>query len=360
MASGGSENGGGRPMTVEGLIALNTEIAALVRAGSPLEVGLGRSSEELPGRLGAVASKLAARMERGQSLVEALEAEKGTIPPLYRAVVEAGARTGNAAPALEGMSRYLRGFAEARDAVGLALWYPLLVVTLAYVLFLGMAILLAPRFVSAFQSLGLPATPALETVDWLGRFAWAWWPVWPLVLAWIAFAWFRSGRASWFDAGVWNFLELFPWMRSLLRDYRSAAFAELLALLLENRIAYPEALTLASEATGEAALIRDSRKVAEAMRLGRPAEEAAAEAASRSFSPMLRWVLAYGRTEGSVVRALRNLVPMYRSRAALRATKMRTLLPSLIVVFVGATAALMYALTLFLPLTGMLNELAGP
>lgn len=360
MASGGSENGAGRALTVEGLIALNAEIAALVRAGSSLEIGLGRSSEELPGRLGTVASKLAARMERGESLVDALEAEKATIPPLYRAVVEAGARTGNVAPALEGMSRYLRGFAEARDAVGLALWYPLLVATLAYVLFLGVTVVVVPRFVSTFQSLGIPATRPLELADWAGRTAWAWWPIWPLFLTWIAFSWIRSGRASWFNTGSWSFLGVFPWMRSLLRDYRSAAFAELLALLLENRIAYPEAVTLAAEATGEAALIDGSRKIADSIRSGRPAEQAAAEVATKSFSPMLRWVLAHGGAEGSVIQALRSLVPMYRSRAAFRAMKLRSLLPSIVVVFVGATAAMIYALTLFLPLTGMLKELAGP
>jgi len=360
MASGGSGKGRGRPITVDELIALNAEIAALVRAGSPLEIGLGRSGEDLPGRLGAVASKLAARMERGQTLVEALDAEKGTIPPLYRAVVETGSRTGDVSSALEGMSRYLRGYVEARDAVGPALWYPLLVATLAYVLFLGLAVVLVPRFVSSFASLGLPTTRALETLDWVGRTAWVWWPIWPILLAVIAFAWVRSGRASWFDAGSWNFLGLFPWMRSLMRDYRSAAFAELLALLLENRIAYPEAVTLAAEATGEAGLIGDSHRLADAMRSGLPADQAAAQVASNAFSPMLRWVLAHGRTEGSIIQALRNLVPMYRSRAALRAAKLRTLLPSLVVVFVGATAALIYALTLFLPLTGMLKELAGP
>ncbi|WP_165073656.1 type II secretion system F family protein [Paludisphaera rhizosphaerae] len=360
MVGGGSDEAGGRPITVEELIALNAEIAALVRAGSPLEFGLGRSGKDLPGRLGQVASKLSARMERGQTLVEALDAEKGTIPPLYRAVVEAGSRTGNVASALEGLSKYLRGYAEARDAVGLALWYPLLVATLAYFLFLGVAVVLVPRFVSAFAHLGLPATRTLEILDGVGRTAWAWWPIWPVLLVLIAFAWVRSGKASWFDARSWNFLGLFPWMRSLVRDYRSAAFAELLALLLENRIGYPDAVTLAAEATGEAGLIGDSHKIAEAMRSGRPADQAVVEGSASSFSPMLRWVLAHGRTEGSVVQALRNLAPMYRSRAALRAAKLRTLLPSLIVVFVGATAALIYALTLFLPLTGLLKELAGP
>jgi len=360
MTENGVKGGGGRPVTVEELVALNEEIAALVRAGSPLESGLGRSGEDLPGRLGVIAERLSARMKRGESLVDALDAEKATIPPLYRAVVEAGARTGDVGAALRGMSRYLRGFAEARDAVGLALWYPLVVATLAYALFLGMATVIAPRFHAAFASLGLPTTRALTVIEALGRSAWFWWPIWPLALAAVAIAWVRSGRASRFDAGSWTFLSLFPWMRSLVRDYQSAGFAELTALLLENRIAYPKAVSLAAEATGNARLIDEAHAIAATMERGGTAAEAVGSRTFQAFSPMLRWALAYGHSEGSLVRALRNLAPMYRARAAYKAEKVRLLLPSLVIIVVGASAALLYALTLFLPLTGMLNELAGP
>ncbi|WP_165251444.1 type II secretion system F family protein [Paludisphaera soli] len=347
-------------MTVAELVALNEEIAALVRAGSPLEAGLGRTSGELPGRLRGVAAALADRMKRGQSLVEALDAEGAAIPPLYRAVVEAGARTGDVSAALGGMSRYLRGFAEARDAVGLALWYPLVVASLAYALFLGVVVVLAPRFGEAFASLGLPTTRALALVESIGRTAWIWWPIWPIVLAAVAAAWFRSGRASRLDASSWTFLGLFPWMRSLVRDYQSAGFAELLALLLENRVAYPKAVALAAEATGNAALIAEARTLAAALESGSSAERAIAGGVFRSFAPMLRWVLAHGHSEGSLVHSLRNLAPMYRSRATYKADKLRVLLPSILILVVGMTATLLYAFTLFLPLSGMMNELAGP
>lgn len=358
--AGSGPGGGGRPVTVAELVALNEEIAALVRAGSPLEAGLGRSAAELPGRTGGVAGSLADRMRRGATLAEALEAEGPAIPPLYRAVVEAGSRSGDLPAALAGVSGYLRGFAEARESVGLALWYPLIVVTIAYGLFIGLVVSFAPRLAAAFASLGLPATRAMRAVELIGETAWLWWPIWPLALVALAVAWVRSGRAARFDGRSWNFLGLFPWMRSLVRDYRSAGFAELLALLLENRVEYPRAVTLAAEATGDARLVAEAHAVAADLERGRSAGEAVAGGAFRAFSPMLRWVLSHGEAEGSLPRALRNLVPMYRSRAASSAAKLRVLLPSLIVVVVGASATLVYAATLFLPLSGLLNELAGP
>ena len=250
MSESSSEAAGARPVTIDQLTALNEEIVALVRAGSPLERGLVNAGEDLPGRLGAVTKVLANRLGRGEDLSSALEAEKNTIPPIYRAVVEAGSRTGDLASALQGLTRYLRGYSETRAAIGLALWYPLLVVTLAYALFIGVVTQVVPRFREAFETFDLPSADALRFVERVGELARYWWPLWPLMLCWIAFAWWRSGRAAQFNQSGWTFLGMFPWMRPMLRDHQSAGFAEMLALLLENKVAYPEAVSLAAEATG--------------------------------------------------------------------------------------------------------------
>src|SRR3954454_9198412 len=114
---------GGGAIALEDLIALNDEIAALVRAGVPLERGLLDVGGELRGRLRAIATGLGERMGRGESLPQALEAEGERIPRVYRAVVQAGLRTGRLAVALEGLARLARRVADLRRVVGLALIY---------------------------------------------------------------------------------------------------------------------------------------------------------------------------------------------------------------------------------------------
>ena len=54
-------------------------------------------------------------------------------------------RSGQLPIALEGLARFVRGYSEARTAIGLALWYPLVVLTLAYALFVGLVISIVPR-----------------------------------------------------------------------------------------------------------------------------------------------------------------------------------------------------------------------
>ena len=142
------------PITLDQLLALNDEIAALVRAGIPLERGLQVAGRDLRGRLGRLASALGQRLSRGESLSDALRGEERAVPPLYRAVVEAGARSGRLTVALEGLAEYVRGYSEARTAIGLALWYPLLVLALAYGLFVGLVSLAVPRVCGGLRVVG--------------------------------------------------------------------------------------------------------------------------------------------------------------------------------------------------------------
>ena len=76
------------------MIALNDEIAALVRAKVPLEGTLSQLGEDLPSRLGRITHMLAERMHRGESLSDILEREPQHFPPVYRAVWLAGLRAG--------------------------------------------------------------------------------------------------------------------------------------------------------------------------------------------------------------------------------------------------------------------------
>jgi general secretion pathway protein F len=345
---------------VEELSALNDEIIALVRAGDPLDRGLLRAGEDLPGGLSRITRALGERLERGEGLHEALEAERATIPPLYRAIVEAGARSGRLPSALEALGRYVRGYSEARTAIGVALWYPIVVMTLAYLLFLGLVIEVIPRFIGAFESLGLRVIAPLRWLEWIGELAPYWWPIGPALLVLLGIAWWRSGVAATFQSSSWSLVRLFPWMGSLLSDYESANFTELLALLLDHRVPYPQALKLAAESTGNSAMINGAQHIAKAVERGEPVARAVAAVPVESFRPFLRWSLATGQDQGSLVESLRNLAPMYRKRGAFQAEKLQVFLPTLLMLAIGGSATLLYGLALFVPLSTMLTSLATP
>ena len=60
----------------------------------PLEPGLISLGRETPGRVGRALESLGERLSEGATLDEALAAEGGHFPAVYRAVVQAGSRAG--------------------------------------------------------------------------------------------------------------------------------------------------------------------------------------------------------------------------------------------------------------------------
>ena len=73
---------------------------------------------------------------------------------------------------------------------------------------------------------------------------------------------------------------------------------------------------------------------------------------------MLRWALATGQEQGSLSSALRNLGAHYRRRGRHLAEQLSVFLPTLIMVLIGASATLFYALALFIPIIKLLGQLA--
>ena len=113
-----------RPLSLEQLAALSEEIAALARAGVPLDRGLAELARDIPGRLGTVAREMSQRLSEGQ-LIEQVAIELGNaLPPAYRSVLIAGVRAGRLPVALQDISQTARRISQLRSTIYLSLLYP--------------------------------------------------------------------------------------------------------------------------------------------------------------------------------------------------------------------------------------------
>ena len=356
-----SESGrSGGSITLDQFIALNDELAALVRAGVPLERGLIEAGRDLQGRLGAISTELGHRMGEGMRLPEAIEASGGRMPDVYRAVVEAGVRSGRLSQALEGMASIAKGYAEARRAVGMALFYPLIVSCLAYALAVFFVTAITPRFISALQGLGLPPIRALGFLERLGDTAIYWAPIPPILLGLAALRWAWSGRSVVLEGGAFGrLLNKIPLVGSMIGSYRAASFTGLLSLLIEHRVPLDEAIRLAGEASADREFRDSAGRFADSIRRGGTPDDAPSRT-SGAFPPLLSWMLTVGHRQGDLPRALEQLALTYRLRARSRADLLKLALPSLCLMVLGVGAVLVYALMLFIPLLNLYDELALP
>lgn len=350
-----------RAVKLDQLIALNDEMAALVRAGVPLEAGLTSVGEEMPGELGRLASFLGERLSAGESLPQILERHEGRFPPLWRAVVLAGLRCGRLSAALEAMATTGRRMAEVRRAVGLALLYPAIIATLAYACFLFLVLHLAPVTLAAYEGLTWKSEPFLANLTWLGRGV-VWWGVLvPLAvvvaggIGWRQFSASLLHPASSAGGGSRRHRRRRP---HVLRDSRTATFAENLALLIEHETPLPEALVLAADASGDRAAAGAAEGLAARLRAGETV--APDDEALSAFPPLLGWLMAVGGEPATLSQSLSEMADRYRDRALRSAQWLTVYLPIAITAVVGGTITLLQALAVFVPLIKLFIELGSP
>lgn len=341
-----------RRISLEEFIALADEMAALVRAGVPLERGLAGAASGFSKRSSQLVPQIAARMQAGETLSHIIATSPEALPPAYAAVLEAGIRSGRISSALEGLASSARRAADLRRMTAAALVYPLLVVLVAYGLFLFSILRLQPTVANAYRRLNVPTTKLNTVLSNLGATAPYWAPVLPIaIVAALAIWWRRSGRAM--RANGQGALAFLPTNR-LMRYGRLAAFADTLALLIEHDAPLASSVVLAADASGDDELSAAARRLASNVNRGDAGPSSTAET---GLPPVLAWLLSGDMTQGNLVEALRRSADSYRVRASRLEEQLRLYLPLGLIFVLGCTSIVIYALTVFLPWYHLLYEI---
>lgn len=351
---------GSRSLSLDQFIALNQEMAALTRAGVPLHRGLIDLGHDFPGRVGAMAETLGRRLEQGESLEDVITDESQQFPPLYRAVVLAGIKSGDLPAALEGLATTARRTAEMRRIVGLAMIYPLFVFVTAVVLFAVLASYWAPVIAQAYRDWDVSGGSFVDLMARWGALA-PWWALSvPAIAIGLAGAWWwRSGRAARAQvSGRGLRTPWFPTLARLSKAGRMASFADVLRLLIEHRTPLPDALVLAGEASGDRRLHDEARRMAERIANGATGSSPAGPPAG--FSPLLFWLLHGNAPEKQLISALDHLGRAYRHQALQMAHWLSVYLPLGLTAVIGGGAALLYSLAVLAPVFHLMHAMGAP
>ena len=382
----------GPAITLDQLTALNQEIAALARAGIPLDQGLLHLGRDMPGRLGRLASEVGERLESGQPLGEALRAVP-QMPPAYAAIVAAGIRSGRLAVALDDMATLVRRVGEMQRLMYLALLYPLLVLFLAMALF-SFTLLKCFPIVQEFYYSVSPDGHALVVLQWLAELRTYWVPAVTLtVLVGLAVWFVRQRRAL---TGVQSTGGHRRWRNratvgNVIYSGRLAVLTETLATLIEHGVPLPESLRLAADASGDRGLRDAGHQWAERLEAGEPlagcgplpgceemglapsgngenlGKTAVAKVPVPIFSQplpgvprLLGLVLTSGTSPARLGATLRRMGQSYRQEAEWMSRWVAVYLPVTLSVLIGGTATVAYALSVIWPFASVLWELSAP
>lgn len=346
------------PLKANEFIALNDEIASLLRAGIPLTVGLHGFASSVSGRLKRYSQALAERLEQGQSLPDALKSIDQNIPPTYGAILQAGAESGRLADAVESMADYARQAEETRNQMMLAMIYPTLVLMMTWFLFWLTLIFVLPRMVATLVDFGAGNSLWLDLFLNLPRevrvLGWV-----PPVLLGIGLAWGLWSAGSRRHRGALNFgwTRWLPGVRRIVRYSQWSTFSHFASELMKYGVPEARAMTLAAESTGQSQIIADVRGWTNATETGQSLSTTLK--AGPAFPPFLIGVMKIGARQNLLPTTLAHLSEIYHRKTTLSSQRFQTVFPIVLVVLIAGTAVLLYSLALFVPLIDLMSELGS-
>jgi general secretion pathway protein F len=341
-------------LSTEQWLALQQEIAAVVRAGVPLDWGLRSLAADLPGQMGRAIENLAERIKKGEPLPLALAAVGGK-ERVYAAALVAGLRSGNPALALESAVRTGRRYQRMRSSLWAELIYPLVLLLVGCGLLGFSSDKLVP--VTALSSESFDATlPWLQNFNTRFGLAFRTRPWVPLAVgAFIVAVIFFVGRATSLRADAAGTWHVFARIRAC---HALATYCDFLALLLQNSVPRPEALALAGEASGWGRLARDSAAVSEQLRRGeRPQLK---QPFPGAVALLVSSTSDGGTSAGDYVQLLQQEADRYRRQAERLSSWAETWFPLMLTLVIGVTCVVLLTLLNLGPFWNLLYRLSRP
>lgn len=268
MSESGSTSKRGGELTAGESVRLSQHVAGVSASGLPLGPGLRALAEESPrGAFRDALVALAAALERGEPLDEAVEDEAGRIPPHLRGLIRAGVRSGDLGDILGRFSTVARVGSDLRRTFWAGLAYPILALGLAGGLFALVDSLVVDRFERIFTDFGVPLPGLTRALLMMSHVLRVFAPVLIAGCLALIFAWAFVGLVASRSFRNSLFARL-PVIGALWRYTSWAEFCHLLAMLVEARVPLPEALRLAGAAVENSDVDLACRAVARGVERG--------------------------------------------------------------------------------------------
>ena len=345
-----------RGITVRDLAFFANKLSALVDAGVPLLRGLDlmRAQQRSPKFRRALQS-VAIEVNQGESLGNAMRRWPEVFDNLFVAMVDAGEAGGVLDETLRRLAKLLEDNARLQNQVRSAMAYPVTVMVLAILVFLGMAIFLIPAFATIYQELDaeLPVfTLIMFEISNLLRSYYAIAFVGVLLLGVYVFQRYYAtptGRRQ-----VDGLLLKVPLFGDLFQKTATARFCRTLSALSNAGVPILMALEIVRDTTANSVIgdaISSSRT-----QISQGVPLSFALSAKNVFPSMMISMLAIGEETGNMGNMLTKVADFYEDEVSSTVKILTSLIEPFMIIFVGVIVGTML-MAMYLPMFSIFENI---
>ena len=338
----------GQNVPLPELVMFSRQLATMIDSGVPLPQALDILHEQVSRPyFKRIIANIKENVEAGESLSNSLAKHPKVFTPLYIYMVRAGEASGALNDILDRLSSYLENTNSLVTKVRSAMIYPIVVISIAFLITGGLMVFVVPKFKDMFNSLGgqLPAmTRGLIAVsDFMKS---SWW----IIIAGIIVLILVIRQVASTDKGKYmldNFLLKVPVIGDLMRKLAVAKFSRTFATLMKSGVPILDAMEIVAKVSGnkvvEASLLGAKETIKEGQSIATPLEK------SKIFPPMVYRMISVGEQTGELEKMLTKIADFYDEQVQAAIDALTSLMEPFILLFMGGMIGSI-VISLFLPI----------
>ncbi|VUT10063.1 protein transport protein HofC [Klebsiella spallanzanii] len=333
------------------------QLSALLQAGLPLAEGLELLAQQQPNaQWQALLQTLAEDLAQGISLSGSLEKWPEAFPPLYLAMIRTGEFTGKLDLCCAHLARQQQEQLLLTEKVKKALRYPIIILSLALLVVMGMLCFVLPEFAAIYQTFNTPLPLLTRAVMSVGEGLTHYWPL----LAVLGILPVTLNRLICQKPG-WllyrqKLLHKLPVFGKLLCGQRLSQIFTVLSLTQSAGISFLQGLQSVEETLSCPLWRQRLQQVCIEITHGEPIWQAMTH--SGGFTPLCLQLIRTGEASGSLDTMLENLARHHNEQTHQQADNLATLLEPMMLVITGTIVGVL-VVAMYLPIFHLGDAISG-
>lgn len=316
------------------LMILFRQLATLIEARVAIVSSLNTIAEQSDNRyLQIVVKEVSDDIKDGMSFADALEKHPDVFSSLTINMVRSGEVSGNLNKSVEFVADSIEKNYELTSKIKSALYYPLFVLSVAFVVGFLVVTFILPKITVMIKELNVPVpwyTTALVTLgDFMSQY---WWAVLLVIIGgFVGFIYYIRSEAGRHE---WQLIVLkIPVIGTLARNIYIARFADNLSALLNGGIPVVRALLIVSEVIGNHVFKKIIMQAAEEVKVGSAMSIVLMQ--SKEIPPIVSQMISIGEETGTLSQVLKSIGTFYGREVDATTKNLTSLMEPVLIVILG-------------------------
>ncbi|WP_313203843.1 type II secretion system F family protein [Stenotrophomonas sp.] len=311
------------------------QMATMMKSGVPIVSALEiiGSGHKNP-RMKKMVDTIRTDIEGGSSLHEAISKHPVQFDELYRNLVRAGEGAGVLETVLDTVATYKENMEALKGKIKKAMFYPAMIVLVAFVVSAILLMFVVPQFEEVFKSFGADLPAFTQMIVAASRFMMSWWWALLIVLGGGGVGLFMAYQRSPKMQHTFDRLILkVPVIGQIINNSSIARFARTTAVTFKAGVPLVEALGIVAGATGNKVYEEAVLRMRDDVSVGYPVNMAMKQ--TNLFPHMVIQMTGIGEEAGALDTMLFKVAEYYEQEVNNAVDALSSLLEPMIMVFIG-------------------------